>query len=199
MIKTQILSLILFVSVLPFNITAQTNGSIFRIDPGHTNISFSVERFGMVMVTGRFTEVSGTVQYLEESPAATSADITIAVNSLYSGHEVRDGHLKGETWLHAEKFPEITFKSTALKENGDQHLVSAELTIHGVTNEVSFPVEIRGPYTDPTKTNTISIRGDLIIDRQDYGISFSRTLDNGKLFIGNEVKIHFDALAAQDK
>ncbi len=172
---------------------------IYQLDPGHTFVSFSVERFGMVMVSGRFTDLAGTVSYDPDQPEATSAEMTIQVNSLYSGHEVRDGHLRGATWLDAEKFPEITFKTRQMEVDGEQTTVVADLTIHGVTKEVTFPVEILGPYTDPTKQTTIAIRGGLTIDRQDFGISFNRTLDNGKLFIGNEVKIHFNALAAVKK
>ena len=76
-----------------------------------------------------------------------------------------------------------------------QQMVEAELTIHGETNTVQFPIEIKGPFTDPTGATTIGITGDVTINRQDYGISFSRIMDNGELFIGNDVKIEIRALA----
>ena len=169
----------------------------FKIDPGHTLIEFNVERFMVGEVTGKFKKHEGLVS-LGQNGVLQSASITIETNSLDTDHEVRDGHLKSPVWLDAANHPSIEFKSTAIRNSGDQLVVEGELTIRGQTNRVSFPFEMKGPFKDPTGMNTIGLTGDLVIDRQDYGIRFSKMMDNGELFIGNEVRIRIRALAVEE-
>ena len=172
-----------------------SHGQSFDIDPGHTFISFSVNRFATVDVKGRFNDFSGNVQFDEETGMISAASLTIDVKSIDTGHDVRDGHLMGATWLDADNYPKIQFDAKSFKKVDGGFEATGELTIHGTTNEVSIPFEMTGPAVDPTKTTAIGISGTLVLDRQDYGISFSRLMDNGKLFIGNEVRIGIDALA----
>ena len=174
--------------------TSSTTNS-YKVDPGHTYISFNVERFLVGEVTGVFTDFTGTIEYDQSDISSFSAEVVIKTHSLDSNNDTRDGHLKGDTWLHADKYPEIKFKTTRSWKEGEQHMVEAELTIHGETNTVQFPIEVKGPFRDPTGATTIGVSGDLTINRQDYGIQFSRVMDNGELFIGNDVKIEIRALA----
>jgi len=171
-------------------------GQQFKIDPGHTLIEFNVERFMVGEVTGKFKEYDGQVT-LGENGMLESASINIQTSSLDTDHEVRDGHLKSAIWLDTENHPSIDFTTTAIRKEGDKLWVDAELTIRGQTNPVSFPVEMKGPFKDPTGMNSIGLVGDLVINRQDYGIQFSKMMDNGELFIGNEVRIRLRALAIQ--
>jgi len=169
----------------------------FNLDPVHTSVTFSVNRFAAVDVKGRFHTVSGFVNYNADSGTMSDANITIDVSSLDSYNEIRDGHLKGEIWLDAEKYPDITFITTSIKSSNNGFVATGDLTIHGVTNEIDLPFQMSGPDIDPTKQNCIGISAELVINRQDYGISFSRLMDNGKMFIGNEVTISIDALMQQ--
>ncbi len=169
----------------------------FTIDKGHTFVNFSVNRFGAVDVHARFNEYSGTIQFDEAQHMITSAEFTIEVESIDSGHEIRDGHLKGEIWLNASKYPKIIFKSSSIKSTEEGFLATGLLSIKGVTKTISLPFQMTGPAIDPTKQNTIGISASININRQDYGINFSKLMDNGKLFIGNDVRIHISALAQQ--
>ncbi len=178
------------------SLTAQTT---YQLDIPHTFINFGVERFMVGEVTGRFNEFEGKVIYNPEDLSQTIIDVTIKTESIDTGFEVRDGHLKGNTWLDVEKFPRINFKSKKIFLVDDQTQITADLTIHGVTKEVTFPLTIKGPFVDPTKSNSIGLSGELIINRQDFGIIFSKKMDNGHLFIGNEVKINIRALAISKK
>ena len=184
-----------FFLLLSFGLLFQLSAQEFEIDPGHTFIQFSVERFATVDVKGRFNAFTGTLSYDAEKNTISDVRISIDVSSIDTGHEIRDGHLTGEIWLDAVAFPEIIFVAEAFTSTDQGYLAKGQLTIHGVTQDVEIPFRMNGPMVDPTKANAIGISGTLKIDRQDYGIKFSRILDNGKLFIGNDVEITIDALA----
>lgn len=192
--KTYILFFLLLGSI-----TSTQAQQTFQLDSGHTFINFAVERFMVGEVTGRFNEFSGTIQFDENDWSKFQAEVSIKVESIDTGLEVRDGHLKSDIWLDAAKYPEITFKSKKVEMEEEQLFMTADLTIHGTTQEIRFPFTLKGPFTDPTKSLTIGLTTDLIVNRQDYGIAFSRKMDNGHLFIGNEVKISIRALAAAAK
>lgn len=184
-----------FISVLLFSV--QTEPSSYRLDPGHTYVGFDVERFLVGEVSGRFNDCSADIQMSGEDPSTLQVEATIQTNSLDSNNDIRDGHLKGEMWLHAEAHPTIHFRSTSVYQEGDQYIMKGDFTIKGITNQVEFPIEVLGPYKDPTQSTTLGLKAEFSIDRFDYGIQFNKTMDNGELFIGREVKIKIRALAIQ--
>ncbi len=184
-----------FISVLLFSV--QTEPSSYRLDPGHTYVGFDVERFLVGEVSGRFNDCSADIQMSGEDPSTLQVEATIQTNSLDSNNDIRDGHLKGEMWLHAEEHPTIHFRSTSVFQEGDQYMMKGDFTIKGITNQMEFPIEVLGPYKDPTQSTTLGLKAEFSIDRFDYGIQFNKTMDNGELFIGREVKIKIRALAIQ--
>lgn len=170
----------------------------FQLDKGHTLVEFNVARFMVGEVTGKFRDFDGTVT-LNSKQDLESANITIVTKSLDTDHEVRDGHLRSQIWLDTETHEQITFVSDRVWKKGDVQYISGKLTIRGIENDVEFPYEMQGPFKDPTGMMTVGLKGDLTINRQDYGIKFSKLMDNGELFIGNEVNIRIRALAALKK
>ena len=170
------------------------NAQEFVIDKGHTFVRFAVNRFATVDVHGRFNDFSGNVTYDTEKNMITAAEFSLNVESIDTGHDIRDGHLKGEIWLDAAHYPSISFTASDIQKTDDGYLAKGELTIKGKTNLIELPFVLSGPFVDPTKQTTIGISTNIIIDRQEYGLSFSRLMDNGQLFIGNEVEIWIDAL-----
>ena len=193
--QSQILRRTLVVLLL-FYYSSVTDAQEYSLDPGHTLIEFNVERFMVGEVTGKFREYEGKV-FINNEGFLEKASVTIKAASLDTDHEVRDGHLRSAIWLDAEKYTELSFVSTNVRQEGDELWVDGDLTIKDQTNTVSFPFELKGPFKDPTGVTTVGLTGDLAINRQDYGITFSRLMDNGELFIGNEVKIRIRALAMQ--
>ncbi|MGB0523740.1 MAG: YceI family protein [Flammeovirgaceae bacterium] len=167
----------------------------YELDVHHTFVTFQVERFMVGEVTGRFNELTGKISYDGNHLKSLKADVTIKTKSIDTGMEIRDGHLKSNTWLDAEQYPEMKLMTKEVFQKEGKNYVKADLTIHGVTQEVEIPFTLKGPFKDPTGAETIGIQAALTINRQDYGISFSKTMGNGELFIGNEVKIGIKALA----
>jgi len=190
--------LLFLLSTLLFGFTVNQEPQGYVLDVGHTYVGFDVERFLVGEVSGRFNDFKADNSMEGKDYSTLQIDTKIQVNSLDSNNEVRDGHLKGEMWLYAEKYPEIQFKSTKVKkQKAETYIMQGELTIRGVTQEIEFPIEILGPYKDPTHKNSIGLKADLVIARFDYGIQFNKKLDSGDFFIGNEVKIKIRALAYQ--
>ena len=127
--------------------------------------------------------------------AATKIDVTIQAKSIDTRLEMRDGHLQKPEFFDAEKYPTITFKSTAVTQSEGALTLEGDLTIKDVTKKVSIPVTIAGPVNMPEGVRLIGLTGGLTINRQDYGVNYSKQLDNGGLAVGNDVKISFSVEA----
>lgn len=189
---------ILFFILSGFQISKTTTDP-YVLDVGHTHIGFDVERFLVGEVSGRFNDFSSVISMNGYDLTSLKLQAVIKVNSLDSNNDIRDGHLKGQLWLDAETYPDILFSSTSVhKTEKGGYRMSGKFTIKGITNTVEFPIEILGPFKDPTQKTTIGIKADFIIDRFDYGIKFNKKMDNGSFFIGNEVKIKIRALAYKE-
>jgi polyisoprenoid-binding protein YceI len=146
---------------------------------------------------GSFGDFSGTVTLDPENVASTLAvQGTVATASIDTNNEKRDNHLRSADFFDAEKNPEITFVSKSVKQDGDRMLVLADLTIHGVTQEVQMEAEFAGVMTNPfTGTPTIGLDLAGTVDRKEFGIVWNKTLDAGGLMLGDEVQIevHLEA------
>ncbi len=196
--KIQSFSLIILL-IAGLSLGFNTTSDNYVLDVGHTYIGFEVERFMVGEVTGNFTEFSGKVSMEGEDVTTLVVEATINTNSLNTQHEVRDGHLKGQMWLNTAEYPEITFRSTNVKKADDgTYVMEGDLTIRGITNSIEFPIEVLGPMKDPTQKFALGLKANLTIDRFDYGIQFNKTMDNGSLFIGKEVKLKLRALAYKE-
>ena len=191
MFKPIITSLLLFVS---FSLFSQK----FIIDPGHTAITSKVERFGMVDVLGRFNKIQGSITYDSHDLTKLSTQITIKTASYVNNNIGGEEAVKSGAFLDVTNFPEIIFNSTQVQLQGGDLPVTGDLTIHGVTKEVTFPFSFLKPFKDPTRVNTIAISASRTINRQDFGIKFNRKVPNGKEFIGNEVRIELNVLAVEE-
>ena len=170
---------------------------VYNIDAGHTSVTAKVKRFSVVDVVGRFTDVSGTVDYDGESIESLKTNVVIKTASWTANNKDGENAVKSPAFLDVAKYPEITFSSTKFYQKDGMNYAAGDLTIHGTTNSVEFPFKLIGPFKDPTGLTTIGIYAQLEINRQDYGIKFDRKMGNGEMLIGNEVAIELNVLAAQ--
>ncbi|MBO3700238.1 YceI family protein [Roseivirga sp. E12] len=178
-------------------ILIQSNAQNFSIDNEHTAVTSKVQRFGTVDVVGRFNKVEGTITY-DSDPSKISADVTISVDSYTSNSLGGEQAVKGPAFLDSSNYPHIKFKSQSVTKQGGQFIMKGELTIHGTTNTVELPFKLVEPAKGPRGFNTMAVFATLIINRQDYGVTFSRKLPNGNPLIGNEVKIELNVLAIEE-
>ena len=191
---------VVFASVLSlFFVTAAFSADKYEIDAVHTSVGFSVRHLVISNVKGKFNDVSGIIMYDDSDLNKSSVSVTIKTASIDSDNQDRDGHLKSGDFFNVEKYPEITFKSKRIEKKDDGYVAIGDLTIRGVTKEVNLTFTVLGPIKDPWGNMKIGVEGSLTIDRQDYGVSWSKTMDNGGLVVGNEVKMEFSVEAVKAK
>lgn len=163
----------------------------YVLDPAHTQVAFSIDRFGFNRVLGRFDEVSGELVLDEANPANSSVRATIQVASVDSGDDTRDAHLREPRWLNAAQFPTMEFRSTSVRMTGDNSAeVTGDLTLLGQTHPVTLNVTLNniGPApNNQRRTAGFSATGSL--NRSAWGSTLAPQV------IGDAVSIQIEALA----
>ncbi len=167
----------------------------YAIDKTHSTFGFSVTHLMVSKVPGQFNEYDGKVIFDANDLAASKIDVTIQTASINTNVEKRDAHLKTVDFFDAEKFSTITFVSKAIAKEGDQYKVTGDLTLKGVTKEIAFPVTIAGPVKSPKGDAVIGIEASFKINRQDYGITWNKALDNGGFMVSDEVNVNISVEA----
>lgn len=181
-------------AVVLLTAAAWAQGSEWQIDPAHTNVAFTVRHMGISNVHGHFTKVSGSATIDDSDITKSNVNATIDVASIDTGVQMRDNDLRSPNYFDAQQFPTITFKSKSVSKNGDNKLkIVGDLTIHGVTKEVTLDVE--GPSA-PIKMGPNMRRGlsaTTSINRKDFGVGAKATA----AMVGEEIKIDLDAEMTQ--
>lgn len=167
--------------------------SQYKVDPAHTSISFSVKHMVIATVKGSFSKFEGAITYDEKDLSKWSVKGKIFADSIDTNNSDRDKHLKSPDFFDVKKYPEITFESKNFRKDGDGYISKGIFTMHGVSKEIEIPFKILGKIKDPWGNERIGVEASLKINRQDFGISWNNTLDNGGLIVGNEVQIELSA------
>ncbi|MEV7908359.1 YceI family protein [Streptomyces anulatus] len=167
----------------------------FNLDAAHTRIGFVVKHMMVSKVRGHFDQFSGSVT-VAENPLESSAELTINAGSISTGVADRDGHLRGDDFLAAEKFPEITFRSTrVVGHSGDEFTVVGDLTVRDVTKQVELTVEYGGAGTNPWGQSVWGFSITTEIDREEFGLTWNQTLETGGVLVGKKIKIEIEGEA----
>ncbi|MEE2522196.1 YceI family protein [Pseudarthrobacter sp. J75] len=172
---------------LPTDITTGT----WVLDNSHSEIGFTVRHAGISKVRGQFKEAEAT---LDLAPNVTDSAInaTIKTASFDSGDVNRDGHVRGEDFFDVEKFPEISFVSTGLVDNGDGYELNGDLTIKGVTRPVTLETEFNGVAVDPFGATRAGVTAQTTISRKDFGLTWNAVLETGGLLVSDKVGINLE-------
>jgi len=171
----------------------EPSSSTWHVDPVHSTAQFKVKHLMISNVKGEFTSIKGTLQHSSDV-SKSALEVTIDANSINTREPQRDAHLKSADFLEAEKFPNITFKSTKVtKKEGGDFAVEGDLTIHGVTRKVTLDVEApSAPQKDPWGGTRIGVEASTKINRKDFGLVWNATLETGGFMVGDEVTITLD-------
>lgn len=142
----------------------------FDIDLSHTTVGFKVDHMKVSTVRGEFPGVSGNVKYDPNKPLATEIDIDIDVATVNTRFEKRDAHLRSEDFFHAAKHPKMKFVSRrVVKAKGKgNYKVVGDLTIRGVTKEVTMAATLSQPTRSPWGTSVVGVHAEATIDRRDF-------------------------------
>jgi polyisoprenoid-binding protein YceI len=165
--------------------------TIWNIDPAHSSAEFKVKHMMISNVKGSFSGISGTLTENTETPTLSSVTATIPIDTVSTGDPNRDGHLKSADFFDAAQFPSMTFTSTSVvKKSEREYTVTGDLTIHGVTNSVTFAVEgPSAPGKDPWGNTRIGLSATGKINRKDFGLVYNAALETGGILIGEDVSI----------
>ena len=166
----------------------------WKIDPAHSAAEFKVKHMMISNVKGKFSNISGSLTLDENDPAQLSVEAAIPIATVNTGDAQRDGHLKGGDFFDAEKFPEMTFKSTQVKSTAPGELaVTGDLTMHGVTKAVAFAVEGPSePAKDPWGNLRVGLSASAKIRRKEFGLTWNAALETGGALVGDDVAITLD-------
>src|SRR5579872_1289847 len=181
-------------AITPANARAET----WSVDPVHSNIGFSVQHMMLSNVTGEFDKFSATITANDDDPKSVEIEATIDASSINTHTEKRDADLKSPNFLDVAKYPTITFKSVKIEPEADNKWkVTGNLTLHGVTKMVVLEVTGPTPEVKVMGATHRAATATTTINRQDFGVSFNKTLDNGGMVVGNEVTVTINVDAAK--
>jgi polyisoprenoid-binding protein YceI len=168
----------------------------WKIDGSHSVAEFSVKHLMVSTVKGRFQKVSGNITWDETNPANSSVEATIDANSITTNDEKRDGHLNSADFFETEKYPTINFKSTRVEaKKADNFKVIGELTMHGVTKEVTLDVEYNGSGKNPWGMSVAGFTARTSLSRKDYGLNWNVALEAGGVMVSDKINITLEVEA----
>jgi polyisoprenoid-binding protein YceI len=164
----------------------------WKIDPAHSQVTFSVRHMMISNVRGRFENFTGEVDFNEADPAKSSVSVQIAADSINTREPQRDGHLKSPDFLNAAEYANLTFQSTRIEKVDDIHArIHGNLTIRGVTHEVVLDTEYSGQSKMWGKT-AAGFSASTRINRKDWGLTWNQTLETGGLLVGEDININIE-------
>lgn len=168
--------------------------SSYQIDAAHSSAQFKVRHMMIANVRGEFHKMAGTVQFDDATPGASQVEVSIDAASINTRDQQRDKDLQGENFFNVARFPTINFKSKSITaSSADSFSVVGDLTIHGVTREVSLKVDELTPEAkDPWGGTRRGAQATTRINRKDFGMGFNMALEAGGFLVGEEIDIHID-------
>jgi polyisoprenoid-binding protein YceI len=161
----------------------------WTIDTAHSEIGFKVKHLVVSTASGKFTSFEGTVEASKDDFSDAKVKFSADIDSIHTGHEQRDGHLKSPDFFDAASFPKMTFVSTSVEKTGDDFKITGDLTIKGVTKSIVVNAEFGGIEKSLYGQIVAGFEVTAKINRQDYGLSWSAVTEAGGLVVANEVKL----------
>jgi polyisoprenoid-binding protein YceI len=165
----------------------------WSIDASHSTVGFSVRHMMVTNVKGTFGKFTAKVDGSPAEPATAKISATVEVASVDTRDAKRDEHLRSADFFDTGKFPEMTFTSTKVeKTSATTAKVTGNLTLRGVTKPVVLDVEYTSPVKNPWGKTVVGASATGKINRKDFGVNWSKSLDGGGLVVGDEVTIQLD-------
>ncbi|MBY0348866.1 MAG: YceI family protein [Hydrotalea flava] len=165
----------------------------YKIDAAHSEVTFKVKHLMISSVTGKFQQFDGSLQVEKDDFTDAKINFEADVNSITTGNEQRDGHLKSDDFFAADKFPKLLFQSTDIKKvNDEKYSLTGNLTIRDITKTVTLDVSYGGQIVDPWGQTKLGFEVEGKINRKDFGLTWSATTETGGIVVSDEVKLHMN-------
>ena len=164
----------------------------YVVDPDHSMVEFKVAHMVISKTTGHFKEYSGFIDMDPEAGTVKTIEATIKTASVTTNQEKRDAHLRNPDFFDADKYPTMTYKMKTYSKSGDGYTAVGDLTLHGVTKEVTLTGNFNGVTQDPWGNTRAGFTAEGKVNRKDFGMVWNKALDSGGLVVGDEVWIKLD-------
>lgn len=173
-----------------FGITLMSAQSKWNIDASHSTIRFAVDHMVISEVEGIFSTYEGSVTTTKDDFSDAKINFMIDVKSVDTDNAKRDEHLRGADFFETEKYPKMTFVSTSVAKTGTgKYNLKGNLTLHGVTKEITLAMTYGGTTKDPWGNTKAGLKVTGVINRTDFGLKYNSVLEAGSLMIGEDVTI----------
>ena len=170
----------------------------WTIDPVHSEVSFTVRHLMVSKVRGRFGDFGGTI-VITDDVLQSRAEAVVALASIDTGNAGRDEHVRSADFFDVDQYPELTYRSTGVRADGDDFIVDGELSLHGVTKQVPLHVEVTGfQATTPFGDTRVGFSATAEINRDDFGITFNTALEGGGVGLGRKIQIALEIQAVRE-
>ncbi|UOT08510.1 YceI family protein (plasmid) [Rhodococcus opacus] len=173
-------------ALAPTGLTAGT----WVIDPVHSTVGFTVRHLMVSKVRGTFEKFSGQITVADDGTPTVRAEI--AVDSVNTKNEQRDGHIKSADFFEVDKYPTATFTSTSVRPKGDGLLVEGDFTLHGITQTIELALEVNGVNPGMGNGPVAGFEASTVINRKDFGISIDIPLEGGGAVVGDKITINLE-------
>lgn len=163
----------------------------WAFDPSHSELGFKIKHLMISNVSGSFADFTASVETENDDFSAARITASIQVASVTTNNKQRDEHLQNGDFFEADRFPEITFRSTKIeKQDDEQFIVHGDLTMKGISKPVKLNVEYNGLAKDSYGNQKAGFTINAKIIRSEFGLNFNSVLDTGGVALSDEVKIY---------
>ena len=163
----------------------------WAIDPTHSEIGFKVKHMMFTNVSGKFNLFDADIENEEENFETAAINFSAEVNSINTGNDDRDNHLRSADFFDVENFGKLTFKSTSVKKvNEGEYKISGDLTIKDVTKSITLDTEYSGLMKDPWGNTKIGLSLNGKINRKEFGLTWNAALETGGVLVGEDIKLN---------
>ena len=166
----------------------------WAIDPVHTDVGFVVRHMVVAKVRGRFTKFEGQI-VTGKNPADSSVTATIDLTSIDTGNQQRDDHIRSADFFEVETYPTMTYRSTGVRQDGNDLILDGQLTLKGVTKDVPLRLELNGFGPDAYGGTRAGFTATADINRRDFGVNFNAALETGGAVVADKIAIHLEVEA----
>ena len=167
--------------------TTELSAGTWAIDPVHSSVGFTVRHLMVSKVRGTFDNFSGAITVADDGIPAVTAEI--AVDSVRTGNEQRDAHIKSADFFDVDKYPTATFISNGVRSNGDRDVLDGDFTLKGVTKPVRLDLEFYGVNPGAGRAEVAGFEASVVLNRKDFGIDIDMPLETGGAVVGDKVTV----------
>jgi polyisoprenoid-binding protein YceI len=167
--------------------TTELSAGTWAIDPVHSSVGFWVRHLMVSKVRGTFDKFTGAITVADDGTPSVTAEIV--VDSVRTGNEQREAHIKSADFFDVDKYPTATFTSNGVRANGDRYVLDGDLTLKGVTKPVSLDLEFYGVNPGMGHGEVAGFEASVVLNRKDFGIDIDMPLETGGAVVGDKVTI----------